>query len=194
MSDTVDSLVRKLLLMIEGSDPSLPLREGLRETPARVAAAVAHWFGGYQQDPAQVLKVFSDGAEGADQMVYQGNLPIWSHCEHHMAPIFGFAHIAYIPDGRVVGLSKLKRVADIFARRLQIQERLTNQIADCLQSELAPKGVGVVLVCRHACMESRGVCVQSTPTTTAALRGAILNEPETRAEFYAMVNSNRRDP
>jgi GTP cyclohydrolase I len=143
------------------------------------------------KNPADVLKVFEDGAEGVDQMVLETDIPIYSFCEHHMAPIFGVAHIAYIPNGKVVGLSKLVRVADIFARRLQVQERLTNQIADALNDHLEPIGVGVVIQARHGCMESRGVCKHGVVTTTSALRGAIKEEASTRAEFMSLVRMSK---
>lgn len=163
-------------------------RGGLAETPKRVAKAWAHWTSGYNKNPADVLKVFSDGAENCDEMVVVRNIPFYSHCEHHLAPIIGHAHVAYIPNGKIVGLSKLNRVVDIFARRLQVQERLTNQIADALQDNLMPLGVGVVIEARHMCMESRGVCQQGHTTTTSALRGAMREDAATRAEFMALVN------
>ena len=165
-------------------------REGLTETPKRVAKAWAHWTSGYKKDPADVLKVFSDGAENCNEMVLVRNIPFYSHCEHHMAPIIGTAHVAYIPNGKIVGLSKLNRVVDIFARRLQVQERLTNNIADALQDNLMPLGVGVVIEARHMCMESRGVCQQGHTTITSALRGVMRTDPATRAEFLSLVNSN----
>lgn len=166
-------------------------REGLRETPKRVVKAWKHWFSGYGQDPKEVLKVFQDGAEGCDQMVLETDIPVYSFCEHHMAPIFGVAHIAYIPNGKVVGLSKLARVTDIFARRLQVQERLTNQIADALNDHLEPLGVGVIIQARHGCMESRGVCKHGVVTTTSALRGALKDEASTRAEFMSLVRMSK---
>jgi GTP cyclohydrolase I len=166
-------------------------REGLAETPKRVVKAWGQWFAGYGQNPADVLKVFEDGAEGCDQMVLETDIPVYSFCEHHMAPIFGVAHIAYIPNGKVVGLSKLARVTDIFARRLQVQERLTNQIADALDEHLAPLGVGVIIQARHGCMESRGVCKHGVVTTTSALRGAIRNESSCRAEFMSLVRMSK---
>ena len=169
-----------------------PNREGLLETPKRVVKAWDAWFSGYKQDPKEVLKVFKDGAEGYDEMVLETDIPVYSTCEHHMASIFGVAHVAYIPDGAVVGLSKLVRVVDGFARRLQVQERLTAQIADCLEKELKPLGVGVVLQCRHMCMESRGVSKPGVVTTTSALRGAIKEEDSARAEFMSLVQSSRR--
>lgn len=162
------------------------LREGLQETPGRVAKAFETWFGGYRQDPAEVFKVFGDGADNYDQMIFVKDIPVYSHCEHHMAPIFGTATIAYIPDGKIVGLSKLSRLTDIFARRLQVQERLTTQIADSLEEHLAPRGVGVLLKCRHLCMESRGIKQQGHHTVTSALRGELL-KGDPRAEFMALA-------
>lgn len=164
------------------------LREGLAETPDRVAKAWAHWLGGYEIDPAELLKTFGDGGEDYDEMVMVKDIPIYSKCEHHLADIFGTATIAYIPKGRVVGLSKLSRVADAFARRLQVQERLTTQIADCLWTGLEPKGVGVLLKCRHLCMESRGLCQQGHYTITSALRGVIKNG-DPRSEFLRLATS-----
>lgn len=172
------------LLQYVGEDPK---RGGLLETPKRVAKAWKEWCSGYEQDVGAVLKVFEDGGESYDQMVTVANIPIYSKCEHHLADIFGTATISYIPDGRIVGLSKLSRVADIFARRLQVQERLTCQIADALVEHLKPKGVGVVIKARHMCMESRGICQQGHHTVTTALRGAMLAEPATRAEFLNLA-------
>lgn len=172
------------LLQYVGEDPK---RGGLLETPNRVAKAWKDWTSGYGQDIASILKVFEDGGEGYDQMVTVKDIPIYSHCEHHLAAIFGTATISYIPNGKIVGLSKLSRVADVFARRLQVQERLTNQIANALWEHLQPKGVGVVIKARHMCMESRGVCQQGHHTITTALRGAMLDEPATRAEFLNLA-------
>lgn len=163
-----------------GEDPN---REGIEETPDRFASAWLEWASGYNQDPADFMKSFEEGEY--DEMVIVKGIPIYSKCEHHLADIFGTATIAYIPDGRVLGLSKLSRVANVFARRLQVQEHLTVQIADALQnSELKPKGVGVMLSCRHMCMESRGICQQGHHTVTRALRG-VMKEGEPRAEFIA---------
>lgn len=168
------------LLMGIGEDAT---REGLMETPRRAAKAWAKWTEGYTQDPADFMKSFEQG--DYDEMVIVKNIPIYSKCEHHLADIFGTATIAYIPDGRVLGLSKLSRVANVFARRLQVQENLTCQIADALMNgELRPKGVGVMLSCRHMCMESRGICQQGHHTVTRALRG-VMKEGEPRAEFIA---------
>jgi GTP cyclohydrolase I len=164
-------------------------REGLRDTPARVVKAWKHWCGGYALNPKDILKVFTDGADGCDQMVVRKNIPIYSHCEHHLAPIIGRCTIAYIPNGSIVGLSKMDRLADMFARRLQVQERLTNQIADAMQEHLKPLGVGVWISARHMCVESRGVQNADSETVTTALRGALRDEPETRAEFLAACRS-----
>lgn len=178
-----DIIVRLLQLVGENAD-----REGLIETPARVVKAWRHWCSGYGKDPAKLLKVFEDGGETYDQMVIVKDIPIYSHCEHHLAAIIGTASIAYIPNGKIVGLSKLSRLADMFARRLQVQERLTDQIADALFKNLEPKGVGVLIKARHLCMESRGICQQGHHTVTTALRGVIKDEPETRAEFLRLCD------
>lgn len=162
-------------------------REGLAETPDRVAKAWKFWTSGYHKDAADILKVFEDGADGYDQMVIVKDIPIYSKCEHHLADIFGTATIAYIPNGRIVGLSKLSRLADMFARRLQVQERLTGQIADALEEHLNPLGVGVLIRARHMCMESRGLCQQGHHTITSALRGVLKDQPETRAEFMTIA-------
>lgn len=178
-----DIIIR--LLQLVGEDPE---REGLLETPERVVKAWRHWCSGYGKNPADIMKVFKDGGEQYNQMVIVKDIPIYSHCEHHLAPIFGTASIAYIPNGKIVGLSKLSRLADMFARRLQVQERLTDQIADALVEHLAPVGVGVIIRARHLCMESRGTCQQGHHTITTALRGAIKDEPQTRAEFLKLAS------
>lgn len=180
----VEDNVRRLLQFV-GEDPA---RGGLLETPGRVARAWSHWCRGYAQDPAEVLKVFEDGAEGCDEMVVVKDIPFYSKCEHHMADIFGTATIAYVPDGRIVGLSKLNRLLDVFARRLQVQERLTTQVADALTEHLRPRGCGVVIKARHMCMESRGVCQQGHHTVTSALRGVFKTQASTRAEFLALAH------
>lgn len=172
------------LLQFVGEDPS---RGGLKETPARVAKAWQFWCGGYGKDPKDVLKVFEDGAENHNQTITVQDIPIYSHCEHHLAPIFGTCTISYAPNGKIVGLSKLSRLADVFARRLQVQERMTDQIADALFTNLQPKGVGVIIKARHLCMESRGVCQQGHQTITTALRGVIKNDATARAEFMSLV-------
>jgi GTP cyclohydrolase IA len=178
-----EGVIHRLLSLV-GEDPD---REGLRETPARVLKAWKHWCQGYDQSAADVLKTFADGAEGCDEMVVVRDIEIYSHCEHHMAPFFGVAHVAYIPDKRIVGLSKLARVVDIFSQRLQVQERLTNQVADTIMEVLQPLGVGVVIEAKHFCMCSRGVNKQGSTTITSALRGAIKDKPSARAEFLAFV-------
>lgn len=162
-------------------------REGLLETPKRFAKAMMFYCQGYHQDPGDVLKAFEDGAQGVDEMVIVRDIPLYSLCEHHLAPFFGTATIAYLPNGKVVGLSKLSRLTQVFARRLQVQERLTCQIADALMYHLAPKGCGVVVKARHMCMEMRGVSQQGATTITSALRGAFKDEPETRAEFLNLA-------
>lgn len=181
------TLLSAARFMLSAIEDSAAQREGLRDTPERFARAWEEWTAGYAQSPADVLKTFEDGAEHYDEMLLQRDIPLYSHCEHHLAPFFGVAHIAYIPAGRIVGLSKLSRLVDVFARRLQVQERMTNQIADALDRVLAPIGVAVVLECRHLCMESRGIERAGTLTKTSALRGAIKTQPETRAEFYSML-------
>lgn len=173
------------ILSIIGDDPS---REGLKETPQRVVKAYAEWFEGYHQDPVAILKTFEDGAEGCqNELVLVRDIEFYSHCEHHMAPFFGKAHVAYVPKGKVLGLSKLARLVDVFAKRLQVQERLTNQIADTLVSEVSPEGVGVVIEAQHFCMSSRGVRKQGSTTVTSALRGAFFDRPEARAELMSLI-------
>lgn len=172
------------ILQYVGEDAT---REGLLETPRRVAKAWGHWTGGYNVDISALLKTFEDGSENYDQMVIVKDIPIYSKCEHHLADIFGTATIAYIPNGKVVGLSKLSRLADAFARRLQVQERLTCQIADAIDEHLNPLGVGVLIRARHMCMESRGICQQGHHTITSALRGVLRDDPEARAEFLGLA-------
>ena len=173
-------------MLLHSVDPEFG-REGTADTPERMAKAWEFWTSGYGEDPAAILKSFEDGAEGYDQMVSVVNIPIYSKCEHHLADIFGTATIAYIPRQRIVGLSKLSRLANCFARRLQVQERMTQQIADALHLHLNPIGVGVVIKARHMCMESRGICQQGHHTVTTALHGAIKDEPQTRAEFLRLA-------
>lgn len=171
------------LLQYIGEDAG---REGLKETPARVAKAWKQWTSGYGKDAATILKVFTDGADGCDEMVIVKDIPFYSKCEHHLADIFGTATVAYIPNGKIVGLSKLSRLVDMYARRLQVQERLTNQIADALTAHLSPS-VAVVIKARHMCMESRGICQQGHHTITSALRGVLKTSPEARAEFMSLA-------
>jgi GTP cyclohydrolase IA len=172
------------LLQYVGENPN---RGGLQETPARVAKAWRHWCRGYGADIPALFKVFEDGAEKYDELVVVKDIPFYSHCEHHMAPFFGTATIAYIPNGKVVGLSKLARLLDAFAARLQVQERLTNQVADAMDMHLKPKGVGVVLRARHLCMESRGVCKQGHHTVTSAVRGMLKTDATARAEWTSLL-------
>lgn len=178
--------ILELLKHVIGEDPA---REGLLETPARAVKAWKEWTSGYGIHPADVLKVFEDGAEGCDEMVVVHDIPIYSHCEHHLAAIFGAATVAYIPDGKIVGLSKLPRLVDIFARRLQVQERLTNQVADAIAKHLQPKGCGVVVKARHMCMESRGIRQPNSYTTTSALRGVFKTDASARAEFLSLTRN-----
>lgn len=166
----IKSSVKVLLKSIEGTDE---LRDGIIETPERVAKAYATWFGGYDVDIPGLFKTFEDGAENTNEMVIVRDIPVYSHCEHHMAPIIGRAVVGYVPNGKIVGLSKLSRVVDAFSRRLQVQERLTNQIADAIQEHLDPKAVCVYIDAKHMCMESRGVKqVCGSSTITKAFRGA----------------------
>ena len=176
-----DHIVRMMQFMGEDTN-----REGLKETPARVAKAWKFWCSGYGKKPQDILKVFADGAKGVDEMVVVKDIPFYSHCEHHLAPFFGTATVAYIPNGKIVGLSKLSRLVDIYARRLQVQERLTNEVADAILEHLQPLGVGVTLKARHLCMESRGVSQQGHHTITSALRGVIKEDAKARAEFMGL--------
>ena len=166
------------LLEYVGEDPA---REGLSETPKRMAKAWKEWTSGYAMKEEDILKTFED----YDQMITVKDIPVYSHCEHHLAAIIGTATISYIPNKKIVGLSKLARLTDMFARRLQVQERLTSQIADALFKHLEPLGVGVIIKARHMCMESRGVCKPGTVTVTTALRGNFF-APTIRKEFLAM--------
>ena len=179
----LEAACRNILLAV-GEDPE---RGGLKETPQRFSKAWEVYTEGYGMDPAKVLKDFEDGAEKYSGLVLVRDIPVYSHCEHHMAPIFGVAHVAYIPRGRVLGLSKFARLVNVFARRLQVQERMTQQIAHALNDTLSPIGVGVVLECRHLCMEARGVRTQGCTTTTSCLLGALLEEDSARAEFMRLV-------
>lgn len=165
-----------------------PEREGLLKTPERIAKAMLFLTHGYELDAESILNsaMFK---EEYSQMVIVKDIEVYSMCEHHMLPFFGKAHIAYIPNGYVVGLSKIPRVVDAFARRLQVQERLTNEIRDCIQETLNPLGVGIVIECRHLCMSMRGVQKQNSVTTTSAFTGAFLNE-KTRTEFLNLISAN----
>ena len=166
-----------------GEDPE---REGLVKTPERVARSMRFLTRGYRQDPEEVLKkaVFT---EAYDEMVLVRDIDIFSMCEHHLLPFFGKAHVAYIPDGKIVGLSKIARVVEVYARRLQVQERLTQQIRDAIQNVLNPKGVAVVIEARHMCMVMRGVEKLNSITTTSAMSGEFLASPSTRSEFLRLI-------
>lgn len=177
-----ENIIRDLLMII-GDDPN---REGLQETPTRVVKAWKEWASGYGQDPKEILKSFEDGAKGVDELVIVHNIPVISKCEHHLADVVGIAHVGYIPSKRIVGLSKLARLVDCFARRLQVQERLTNQVADALDEFLEPIGVGVLIRASHGCMSTRGIKIHGSTTTTSALRGALKKEPSARAEFLQL--------
>ena len=176
-------IVRSLLSYI-GEDPD---REGLLETPARFLKAWGEYTRGYRENPEDILKSFEDGAQSVDEMVIVRDIPVYSLCEHHLAPFFGKAYVGYVPDRRILGLSKISRLVEVFARRLQVQERLTNQIADALDTHLQPLGVAVVIECRHMCMESRGVRHTGTATVTSALRGSIKTNADTRREFLSLI-------
>ena len=173
-----------ILLIAIGEDHKRP---GLIETPKRMAKAWMEWTNGYSQSAEEILKVFEDGAESYDQMVTVKDIPFYSHCEHHLAPFFGTCTISYIPNGRIVGLSKLSRITQMFAKRLQVQERLTSQIAECLFEHLNPLGVGVSIKARHLCMESRGTCQQGHHTVTTSLKGCMLTDASAKVEFLNQV-------
>ncbi|QEM13844.1 MULTISPECIES: GTP cyclohydrolase I FolE [Mucilaginibacter] len=164
-----------------------PEREGLLKTPERVAKAMLYLTHGYELNAEEILNS-AKFKEEYSQMVVVKDIEVYSMCEHHMLPFFGKAHVAYIPNGHVVGLSKIPRVVDVFARRLQVQERLTNEIRDCIQQTLNPIGVGVVIECRHLCMSMRGVQKQNSVTTTSAFTGEFLKE-KTRTEFLNLISS-----
>jgi GTP cyclohydrolase I len=164
-----------------------PAREGLLKTPERVAKALLYLTHGYDLDAKEIM-ASAMFKEDYSQMVVVKDIEVYSMCEHHMLPFFGKAHIAYIPNGYVVGLSKIPRIVDVFARRLQVQERLTNEIRDCIQETLNPLGVGIVIECRHLCMSMRGVQKQNSVTTTSAFTGEFLKE-KTRTEFLNLISS-----
>lgn len=184
--DTSGDDIATRLLQYIGEDVT---REGLKETPQRFLKAWKELTSGYGVDPKSVIKSFTDGAERYDEMIVVRDLPFFSICEHHMIPFFGTATIAYIPDKRILGLSKFGRLLEIFSRRLQVQERLTVQIADALQEPLGPKGIGVLIKARHLCMESRGYTRQGHETITSALRGKFMEDAKVRAEFMSLADS-----
>ncbi len=176
----------RTLLRWAGDDPE---REGLLETPSRVAKAFGEWFGGYDEDPhAHLLKTFEE-VEGYDEMVLLKDIRFESHCEHHLAPIIGKAHVAYLPQGRVVGISKLARVVDAYAKRLQVQEKMTAQIADCIEDVLQPRGVAVVIEAAHQCMTTRGVHRPGVSLVTSRMTGDFRNNPMTRREFLSIIGN-----
>lgn len=177
----------RTLLRWAGDDPD---REGLLDTPKRVVKAYNEWFSGYDENPEAVLSKTFEEVNDYDEMVLLKNMRFESHCEHHMAPIIGRAHIAYLPDQRVVGISKLARLLDIFAKRLQTQEVMTAQIADTLQKVLSPIGVAVVIDAKHECMTTRGVHKSETTTVTSRMHGLFKSDPRTRAEFMALISSS----
>jgi GTP cyclohydrolase IA len=174
----------RLLLRWAGDNPA---REGLIDTPTRVAKAYKEWFAGYDAKPEQYLKRTFEEVEGYDEMVILRDIEFESHCEHHMAPIIGVAHVGYIPNGRVVGISKLARVVEAYAKRLQVQEKMTAQIARCIHDVLQPKGVGVVIVAKHECMTTRGVHKSGVSMVTSKLLGSFRDDASTRAEFLQCV-------
>ncbi|MET0283720.1 MAG: GTP cyclohydrolase I FolE [Polyangiales bacterium] len=180
-------LVRGMLAYL-GENPA---REGLLETPARVVRAWDEHFGGYQLDPAEYLAKTFEEVEGYDELVLVSDIEVMSHCEHHMVPFVGKAHVAYIPNGRVVGLSKIARVVDVYAKRLQVQEKLTAQIADALQSHLQPQGVAVIMQCQHFCMCYRGVKKPGSWTTTSKLYGVFLDNAPSRMELFTLIGLKR---
>jgi GTP cyclohydrolase I len=168
-----------------GEDPA---RDGLKRSPERVAKALQYLTHGYDLDPAAILKS-AMFREEYSQMVLVKDIEVYSMCEHHMLPFFGKAHVAYVPNGCLVGLSKLPRVVDAFARRLQVQERLTNDIRDCVHDTLKPLGVAVVIEAQHLCMQMRGIQKQNSVTTTSAFTGIFLTDPRTREEFIELISS-----
>jgi GTP cyclohydrolase IA len=179
-----EQAVTKVLELL-GEDPK---REGLLKTPSRVAKALQFLTEGYHQDPKEILNqaLFSTSN---DEMVLVRDIEFYSMCEHHMLPIIGRAHVAYIPDGKVVGLSKIPRIVNVYARRLQIQEQMTEQIADAILETIKPKGVAVVVHARHMCMEMRGVQKINSTTVSSALRGLFKKDERTRNEFYNLINT-----
>lgn len=179
-----EQAVTKVLELL-GEDPT---REGLLKTPTRVAKALKFLTEGYDQDPKEILNqaLFSTSN---DEMVLVRDIEFYSMCEHHMLPIIGRAHVAYIPDGKVVGLSKIPRIVNVYARRLQIQEQMTEQIADAISETIQPKGVAVVVHARHMCMEMRGVQKINSTTVSSALRGLFKKDERTRNEFYNLINT-----
>ena len=174
----------RTLISWAGDDPK---REGLIETPKRVVKSYEEFYAGYDQDPAEILSKVFEEIEGYDEIVLVKDILLESHCEHHMVPILGKAHVAYLPDKRVVGLSKLARVVDLYAKRLQTQETMTAQIADTIDEVLKPKGVAVVIDAEHQCMSSRGVSKKGTSTVTSRMLGAFRDSQKSRMEFMNLI-------
>jgi GTP cyclohydrolase IA len=185
--DEVEAAVRTLLLWT-GDDPD---REGLLDTPKRVAKAFKELFGGYEQDPREELERVFEEVDGYDDMVLLRDIPFHSHCEHHMVPFIGKAHIAYFPQGGVVGLSKLARVVDIFARRLQTQEAMSAQIVECIDDVLKPRGLAVMLEAEHMCMAMRGIQKQGVSTVTTQFTGVFRDDPAEQMRFFTMLRGSR---
>ena len=183
--EQAEEAVRTLLLWA-GDDPT---REGLLDTPKRVAKSYAEFFKGYEEDPVEILSRTFEETEGYDEMILLRDIRLESHCEHHMVPITGKAHVAYLPGKRVVGISKLARVVDAYAKRLQIQEKLTAQIANTIQEVLQPRGVAVVIEANHQCMSTRGVHKPGASMVTSRMLGAFRDDPSTRKEFLSIIAS-----
>ena len=175
------------MLRWAGEDPS---REGLTDTPKRVAQAYEDWFSGYREDPVKYLERTFEEVDGYDEMIVLRDITFESHCEHHMAPIIGKAHVGYLPNNKVVGISKLARVVEAFARRFQVQEKLTAQIANCIQDVLKPKGVGVVIDATHQCMTTRGIHKSDVSMVTSQMLGSFRKDARTRDEFLRMIGKN----
>ncbi len=174
----------RVLLRWAGEDPA---REGLLDTPGRVVDAYRDWFSGYGDDPETYLARTFEEVAGYDEMIVLRDIEFESHCEHHMAPIIGKAHVGYLPDGRVVGISKLARVVEAYARRFQVQEKMTTQIANCIQNALRPRGVGVVIEAVHQCMTTRGIHKTGVSMVTSEMLGGFREDARTRAEFLRFV-------
>lgn len=175
----------RTLLRWAGDDPG---REGLLDTPRRVVEAYGEWFSGYSIDPGEYLRRTFEEVAGYDQMIVLRNIEFESHCEHHMAPIIGRAHVGYLPTDKVVGISKLARVVEGFARRFQVQEKLTAEIASCIEEVLKPRGVGVVVDAAHECMTTRGVHKRAVSMVTSYMTGTFREDPRTRAEFLQFID------
>ena len=182
-----EEAVRTLLLWA-GDDPD---REGLVDTPARVVRAYGDWFSGYAEDPLTYLKRTFEEVEGYDEMIVLRDIEFESHCDQHMAPIIGHAHVGYLPNSKVVGISKLARVVEAYARRLQVQEKMTAQVANCIQDVLQPKGVGVVIEASHQCMTTRGIHKTNVSMVTSTMLGNFRKDEKTRAEFLQMIDNSR---